>query len=59
VISPILKKQARHAAMMVALVAAGPVGAQLPAVPAQPIVTVSASATATVGNDRLQAWLRA
>lgn len=58
-ISPILKKQARHAAMMVALIAAGPVGAQLPAVPAQPIVTVSASATATVGNDRLQAWLRA
>ncbi|MEP6997870.1 MAG: SIMPL domain-containing protein, partial [Betaproteobacteria bacterium] len=38
---------------------AGPAGAQLPAVPAQPIVTVSASATATIGNDRLQAWLRA
>ena len=38
---------------------AGTAGAQLPAVPAQPIVTVSASATATVGNDRLQAWLRA
>ena len=36
-----------------------PAGAQLPAVPTQPVVSVSASATATVSNDRLQAWLRA
>ena len=50
------------AAMLAGLFAgalAAPVAAQLPATPAQPIVTVSASATATVGNDRLQAWLRA
>ena len=58
-----LRMQARRAAAMTTLVAAaamaGMAGAQLPAVPTQPIVTVSASATATIGNDRLQAWLRA
>ncbi len=32
--------------------------AQVPAIPAPPSVTVSASASATVTNDRLQAWLR-
>jgi len=36
-----------------------PAAAQMPMQPSQPTVTVSASATATVGNDRLQAWLRA
>jgi predicted secreted protein len=47
-------------AMLVAAGAtAGFAGAQVPAVPTQPVVTVSSSATATVGNDRLQAWLRA
>ena len=58
-----VRMQARRAAAMATLVAAvamaGMAGAQLPAVPTQPIVTVSASATATIGNDRLQAWLRA
>lgn len=39
--------------------AAGRAGAQAPALPPQPIVTVTAAATATVANDRLQAWLRA
>jgi len=52
-----------RAAAMAALIAvgarAGFACAQVPAVPMQPIVTVSASATATVSNDRLQAWLRA
>ena len=52
-----------RAVAMAALIAvsarAGFAGAQVPAVPMQPIVTVSASATATVSNDRLQAWLRA
>ena len=51
-----------RAAAMAALIAvgarAGFACAQMPAVPMQPIVTVSASATATVSNDRLQAWLR-
>ncbi len=47
------------AAAFAAAAMAGAAGAQLPAAPTQPIVTVSASATATVGNDRLQAWLRA
>lgn len=56
--------RARRATAMATLVAAavamtGMADAQLPAVPTQPIVTVSASATATIGNDRLQAWLRA
>jgi len=32
--------------------------AQVPAAPSQPAVTVSASSTITVQNDRLQAWLR-
>ncbi|HEY7944070.1 MAG TPA: SIMPL domain-containing protein [Casimicrobiaceae bacterium] len=38
---------------------AGTAEAQLPPAPTQPIVTVTASSTATVTNDRLQAWLRA
>jgi predicted secreted protein len=50
-------------AAMAALVATGamaaPAAAQFNAVPAQPIVSVSASATASISNDRLQAWLRA
>lgn len=46
-------------ALLVVGATAGLAGAQAPAVPMQPIVTVSASATATVNNDRLQAWLRA
>lgn len=58
-----LRISMRRAAAIAMLVAAGATadfaGAQLPAAPTQPIVTVSASATATVGNDRLQAWLRA
>lgn len=52
----------RRAAAVVLLVAAGAtagVACAQPAVPMQPIVTVSASATVTVSNDRLQAWLRA
>lgn len=52
-------RTAAIAVLIAAGTAAGPAGAQLPAVPTQPIVSVSASATATVGNDRLQAWLRA
>ena len=59
----LLRIPLRRAAAVTMLVAAGVAanfaGAQSPAVPAQPIVTVSASATATIGNDRLQAWLRA
>ena len=35
------------------------VRAQEPGVPAQPIVAVNASATASVANDRMHAWLRA
>ena len=46
-------------ALLVVGATAGLAGAQAPAVPMQPIVTVSAAATATVSNDRLQAWLRA
>ena len=46
-------------ALLVVGATAGFAGAQAPVVPMQPIVTVSASATATVINDRLQAWLRA
>jgi predicted secreted protein len=46
-------------ALLVVGATAGLAGAQAPAVPMHPIVTVSASATATVSNDRLQAWLRA
>lgn len=38
---------------------ADPAAAQLPVPPMQPVVTVTAAATATVANDRLQAWLRA
>lgn len=37
----------------------GPATAQSPVAPSQPTVTVSASSTATIVNDRLQAWLRA
>jgi predicted secreted protein len=46
---------------LVAVVFASPTLAQpQPGVPAlQPVVTVSASASATVATDRLQAWLRA
>jgi predicted secreted protein len=47
------------AMLAAAAVAPTPAGAQLPANPTQSSVTVSASATATIGNDRLQAWLRA
>lgn len=36
-----------------------PASAQEPTVPAQPIVAVNASATASVTNDRMHAWLRA
>ena len=36
----------------------GQVHAQQPGVPVPPTVTVSATSTATVQNDRLQAWLR-
>jgi predicted secreted protein len=52
----------RRAAAVALLVAAGAtagVACAQPAEPMQPIVTVSASATVTVTNDRLQAWLRA
>jgi predicted secreted protein len=35
-----------------------PVSAQMPLSPAPPSVTVTASASSTVTNDRLQAWLR-
>ena len=47
-------------ALLVAMAAcaAAPVLAQ-PTPPQQPAVTVTASATATIANDRLQAWLRA
>jgi predicted secreted protein len=38
---------------------AGSLHAQLPALPPPSAVTVSASSTVTVQNDRLQAWLRA
>jgi predicted secreted protein len=46
-------------ALLLAAGAAPGVACAQPAVPTQPIVTVSASATVTVSNDRLQAWLRA
>ena len=52
----------RRAAAVALLVAAGAtagIACTQPAVPTQPIVTVSASTTVTVSNDRLQAWLRA
>ena len=50
----------RTRALLVAMAAcaAAPVMAQLTP-PQQPAVTVTASATATIANDRLQAWLRA
>ena len=44
---------------VVAVIASPHAGAQSPVTPQQPTVTVSASSTATVANDRLQAWLRA
>lgn len=44
---------------LVLLMLGGSATAQAPMVPSQPTVTVSASSTATVVNDRLQAWLRA
>ena len=40
------------------LAGTGQVHAQLPGAPIPPTVTVSATSTATVQNDRLQAWLR-
>ena len=52
-------RRAAAVAMLVAAGATAGVACAQPAVPTQPIVTVSASATATVSNDRLQAWLRA
>src|SRR5207344_2959738 len=39
-------------------ISVSPAIAQVPQVPAPPSVNVSASSTATVTNDRLQAWLR-
>lgn len=54
-----IPRAAAMAALLALSATAGFAGAQVPAVPMQPIVTVSASATATVSNDRLQAWLRA
>jgi predicted secreted protein len=54
----IAMRRAAAVALLVAGATAGVACAQ-PVVPTQPIVTVSASATATVSNDRLQAWLRA
>jgi predicted secreted protein len=47
------------AAGLLAVVGAGNLHAQVPVAPPQSAVTVSASSTATVQNDRLQAWLRA
>lgn len=54
-----IPRAAAMAALLALSATAGFASAQVPAVPMQPIVTVSASATATVSNDRLQAWLRA
>ena len=47
------------AAGLLAVVGAGNLHAQAPVAPPQSAVTVSASSTVTVQNDRLQAWLRA
>jgi predicted secreted protein len=47
------------AGALLTVAAAGSLHAQSPAATAPPTVTVSASSTATVQNDRLQAWLRA
>jgi predicted secreted protein len=58
-ISVQIPRAATMAALLAVSATAGFAGAQAPAIPMQPIVTVSASATATVSNDRLQAWLRA
>ena len=44
---------------LLAVAGAANLHAQVPAAPPQPSVAVSASSTATVQNDRLQAWLRA
>ena len=54
-----ISRVAAMTALLAVSATAGFATAQLPPVPTQPIVTVSASATATVSNDRLQAWLRA
>lgn len=58
-ISVQIPRSAAMAALLAVGATAGLAAAQVPAVPMQPAVTVSASATATVSNDRLQAWLRA
>jgi predicted secreted protein len=58
-ISVQIPRSAAMAALLAVSATAGFAAAQVPAVPMQSIVTVSASATATVSNDRLQAWLRA
>src|SRR3989441_2696264 len=50
--------RARALLVAMAACAAAPVLAH-PTPPQQPAVTVTASATATIANDRLQAWLRA
>ena len=46
------------AAIALAAIPASPAVAQAPQVPSPPSVNVTASSTATVANDRLQAWLR-
>ena len=46
------------AAIALVAIPVSPAVAQAPQVPAPPSVNVSASSTATVTNDRLQAWLR-
>jgi len=58
-ISVQIARAAAMAALLAVSATAGLASAQVPGVPTQPIVTVSASATVTVSNDRLQAWLRA
>jgi predicted secreted protein len=57
-----LQTPMRCAAAVAVLAAAGAtagIACAQPVVPTQPTVTVSAAATVTVSNDRLQAWLRA
>jgi predicted secreted protein len=58
-ISVQIARAAAMAALLAVSATAGLASAQVPGVPTQPVVTVSASATVTVSNDRLQAWLRA
>jgi predicted secreted protein len=55
---PLIARSVAGAACAMLVAAAGSLHAQAPSANVPSTVTVSASATATVQNDRLQAWLR-